>query len=148
MLSVYLVEVTKCNHTNGKVAIYATLNHSVGGKSYPEFSTGSAIFDDVSALDKTFLPASGSDPAYLVLTKTLGSDQCEKKTVDGIQVNSFQLIVLFNFQVCVDTAELLTLQCKYPLGDRTISDGFDVTGQDTAASAENTGKISSLCSSM
>ena len=78
-----LVDVTKCNKSDGKVAIFATLNFS--DKTYNEFVNGKAVFD--TGLTESFLPASGGDPAYLVLTKTLGSDVCDKKTVDGVQVN-------------------------------------------------------------
>ena len=46
-----------------------------------------------------------------------------------------------NFKVCVATAEQLVLKCKYPLDDKTISDNFDVTGQDIQATAEGTGSL-------
>ena len=67
------------------MAIFATLNFA--DKTYTEFDgSGKAVFD--TGLATSFLPATNGNPAYLVLTKTLGSDVCEKETVDGIQVSS------------------------------------------------------------
>ena len=81
------VEVTKCNKNDGTVAIHAHFNHAE--KFYTEFDgENNAVFDMSDGLTSSFLPASGDKPAYLVLTKTLGSADCEKITVDGVKVSS------------------------------------------------------------
>ena len=53
---------------------------------------------------------------------------CPKIKVDGVDV-------------CVDTAENFTFKCKYSLADQTVSDNYDVTGQNTEAQAEGTGTL-------
>ena len=81
------VEVTKCNKDDGTVAIHAHLNHAE--KSYAEFDgDNNAVFDLDDGLISSFLPAGGDKPAYLVLSKTLGTAVCKKKTVDGVEVSS------------------------------------------------------------
>ena len=80
------------------MAIFATLNFA--DKTYSEFdNSGNAVFE--TGLTSSFLPATNGDPAYLVLTKTLGSDVCEKKTVDGIQVPSGLSLIFKLINRCV-----------------------------------------------
>ena len=63
----------------------------------------------------------------LVLSTTVGSTSGERVSIDGVSV-------------CVDTGESFTFKCRYPLTDQTVTDQFDVSGQDTESSAANTGK--------
>lgn len=69
--------VTNCNAPDGKVAISARLNHSE--KNYPEFAGGVATFNGPELVPSF-------EPGFLVLTKTLGSNKCDKETVDGVEV--------------------------------------------------------------
>ena len=62
------------------------------------------------------------------MTMVLGGDGCTRVQVDGVSV-------------CTEVDETITLQCKYSLADQTLQTSFDVTGQDTAATAENTGTL-------
>ena len=64
----------------------------------------------------------------LIMEKVLGGGDCNRVDVDGVPV-------------CTEVAETVTLQCKYSLADQTIDDTFDVTGQDTTATAEGTGSL-------
>ena len=43
--------------------------------------------------------------------------------------------------VCIGTAENYTFKCSYSLADQTVTDNFDVSGQDTQTDAENTGTL-------
>ena len=66
---------------------------------------------------------------FLIMEKVLGGGDCTRTSVDGVDV-------------CTQVAETVTLQCKYSLEEQTIADeSFDVTGQDVAAIAENTGTL-------
>ena len=65
---------------------------------------------------------------FLIMEKVLGNDGCTEVTVDGVKV-------------CTEVDETITLQCKYSLEDKTVTDSFDVTGQDTSATAEGTGTL-------
>ena len=119
------IRVTQCNKDNGEVAIHAKLNFSPGGETYGEFDTnGEAVWD----VNDAGVTTSFDNQNNLVLTKILGSADCDRVTVDGVSV-------------CVDPAERLTFTCKYPLGDQTVTDAYQVTGQDTQTSAENTGTL-------
>ena len=68
------------------------------------------------------------DSGFLIMEKVLGGDGCTEVTVDGVKL-------------CKEVDETITLQCKYDLKDQTIDDSFQVTGQDTAATAEGTGTL-------
>ena len=43
--------------------------------------------------------------------------------------------------MCTDTAENFTFKCRYSLADQTVTDNYEVTGQDTEALAEGTGTL-------
>ena len=86
---------------------------------------GNGVFP-ANQLAKSFVTDGGVN--YLVLTKVLGSTDCTQVEVDGVDV-------------CVKVAEQITLQCKYSLADQDVTDDFQVTGQDTQATAENTGTL-------
>ena len=61
---------------------------------------------------------------FLILEKVFGSDECTKIKVDGTEV-------------CSEVAEKITVQCKYPLEEMKVENGFAVTGQNVVAEAEN-----------
>ena len=105
--------VDSCNDANDVIEMKVTLR----GREF----TGERTYT-VDDLQSSF---SGN---YLIMTKTLGGDGCVPITVDGVQV-------------CSQVDETITLQCKYSLADQTVTDTFDVTGQDTTATAENTGTL-------
>ena len=65
---------------------------------------------------------------FLIMEKVLGGDGCTPVTVDGVTL-------------CKEVDETITLQCKYSLADQTVDDSFQVTGQDTATTAEGTGTL-------
>ena len=65
---------------------------------------------------------------FLIMEKVLGGDGCTEITVD-------------NVKLCTEVDETITLQCKYSLADQTVDDSFQVSGQDTAATAEGTGTL-------
>ena len=62
------------------------------------------------------------------MTKILGGEGCTQIEVDGVMV-------------CTEVDEKITLQCKYSLDDVQVDDDFAITGQDTSATAENTGTL-------
>ena len=98
----------------------ATLRNVAG--SYGQDADGVVTFNR-AALTPKF---SGN---FLIMEKVLGGGDCTRTSVDGVDV-------------CTQVAETVTLQCKYSLEEQTIADdSFDVTGQDTAATAENTGTL-------
>ena len=68
------------------------------------------------------------ESGFLIMEKVLGGDGCTQVTVDGVQL-------------CSEVDETVTLQCKYSLADQTLDDDFEVTGQDTATTAEGTGTL-------
>ena len=105
--------VDSCNDDDDVIEMKATLR----GREF----TGEVTYT-VDDLQSSF---SGN---YLIMTKTLGGDGCVPITVDGVDV-------------CSQVDETITLQCKYSLADQTVTDTFDVTGQDTTATAENTGTL-------
>ena len=66
---------------------------------------------------------------FLILEKVFGGEECTKITVDGVEV-------------CSEVAEKFTMRCKYSLADQTLDEAsFQVTGQDVAKEAENTGTL-------
>ena len=114
--------VDSCNDEDGVIEMKVTLRQHRG--TYTGIDAdgkGTFTADD---LQSSF----SEDGNFLIMTKTFGGDGCDKITVDGVEV-------------CSQVDETITLQCKYPLADQTVTDTFDVTGQDTVASAENTGTL-------
>ena len=97
----------------------ATLRNVSG--SYGQSGSGAITF----ARDELTPKFSGN---FLIMEKVLGGGDCNRVDVDGVAV-------------CTEVAETVTLQCKYSLADQTIDDTFDVTGQDTTATAEGTGSL-------
>ena len=98
----------------------ATLRGVVGG--YGQDTNGVITF----ALAE--LTSSFDTNNNLVMTKVLGGDGCTQIIVDGVTV-------------CSEVDETVTLKCKYSLADQDVSDNYQVTGQDTAATAEGTGSL-------
>ena len=99
----------------------ATL-HDVAGDYGQDSETGVVTFAREDLTPKF----SGN---FLIMEKVLGGGDCTRTSVDGVEV-------------CTQVAETVTLQCKYSLEEQTITDeSFDVTGQDVAALAENTGTL-------
>ena len=111
--------VDSCNDNLGVIQMTATLRNVAG--SYGQDGNGVITFDR-SDLTPSF---SGG---FLIMEKELGGGDCNRVTVDGVPV-------------CTQVAETVTLKCKYSLEEQTISDTFDVTGQDTTATAEGTGTL-------
>ena len=117
-------KVTSCNNDDGLVQLSATVSNHEG--TYSELDAeGNGVFP-ADQLTKSFTTDKGVN--YLVLTKVLGGTDCTRTEVDGVNV-------------CTKVAEQITLQCKYSLADQDLTDGFQVTGQDTTATAENTGTL-------
>ena len=91
--------MTSCNDDDGLVAISATLNFS--DKTYTEFSGGQATFTTADGLVSSF------EGGNLVLTKTLGSDDCDTETVDSVEVKIFlELVPIITF---VSTIQALVI---------------------------------------
>ena len=112
--------VDSCNDENGLIQMTATLRNVAG--SYGQNADGVVTFNR-AALTPKF---SGN---FLIMEKVLGGGDCTRTSVDGVDV-------------CTQVAETVTLQCRYSLEEQTIADeSFDVTGQDVAAIAENTGTL-------
>ena len=101
----------------------ASLDGQAG--NYPEFSDGTAEFT-ADQLESSFVSEGGVN--FLVLTKVVGGTDCLEIEVDGVKV-------------CKEVAEQITLKCMYSLADVDLSDDFSVSGQDTLATAENTGTL-------
>ena len=99
----------------------ATLRNVAG--NYGQDANGQLTFS-LAQLTSKF----SDDDAFLIMEKVLGGDGCTQIEVDGVTV-------------CSEVDETITLQCKYSLADRTIDDTYQVTGQDTAATAEGTGTL-------
>ena len=112
--------VSSCNDGDGVIQLVATLRNVAG--NYGQDGSGVVTFDREDLTPKF----SGN---FLIMEKVLGGGDCTRTSVDGVEV-------------CTQVAETVTLQCKYSLEDVTVADdSFDVTGQDTAATAENTGTL-------
>ena len=102
----------------------ATLRNVVG--SYGQDQTTGVISFPRDQLTPSFETDNGVN--YLVMSKVLGNDGCTQITVD-------------NVVVCSEVDETVTLRCLYSLEDRTVSDTFEVTGQDTQATADGVGTL-------
>ena len=115
--------VDSCNKPNGEIQMIATLPNVEG--DYGQDSNDRVTFDR-SELTPSFETIDGDN--YLVMSKVLGGDGCTQVVVDGVTI-------------CQEVGETVTLRCLYNLEDQTVSDDFDVTGQNTQATAENTGTL-------
>ena len=113
--------VDSCNDENGVIEMKVTLRDTVG--RYNAGADGKLTFP-ANELQSSF----SDDGKWLIMTKTLGGDGCTQITVDGVDV-------------CSEVDETITLQCKYSLADQTVTDTFDVIGQDITSTAENTGTL-------
>lgn len=111
--------VDSCNDSEGVIQLTATLRNVSG--SYGQDSNGQITFTR-SQLNSSF------DGNNLVMSTVLGGSGCTQTQVDGATV-------------CTQVGEQITLQCKYALEDVVLDDSFQVTGQDTAATAEGTGTL-------
>ena len=116
------VVVNSCNKPNGEIELRAILRDVKG--NYGQDANGMVAFDRFE-LRSSFENKDGVD--YLVMTRVIGRD-CIEIIVDGVTV-------------CSEVGEKFTLRCLYSLEDRAIRKSFDVTGQDTLGSAENTGTL-------
>lgn len=112
--------VDSCNDDDGVIQLTATLRNISG--AYGQNAEGEITFT------RDELTPSFDTDNNLVMSVDLGGDGCTQAQVDGVSV-------------CTGVGETITLQCKYSLADVQIEDSFEVTGQDTATTAEGTGSL-------